>query len=310
MSQLKVYSYRLCLPQRNKSVEKTEALRNFAQGAGAAGDYGKYTKKTVSDESDVGVILGWVHNQGKNAPHLKFRRQAIDHYKARGKHIVSIDSNLFLYKDTSNPLHYLRYSFDGIFPNTGEYCDSVKDPKRWNKLSKDLDLRPRGWRKTGSHILICLQRHGGWSMGGRSVPMWAINIIQEIRQLSDRPIRIRPHPGDRQSAEYLPSILNCGQNNVHLSDPNHSLVDDLKDCWACINHNSSPTVGAAIEGVPIFITDPVTSQCSEIANTDLSCIENPLMPDRVDWLWRLSMFHWSFEDVVSGECWRHMRKFI
>lgn len=307
---IKVISYRQCLPKRNKKQEKTEALRNFAVGVGNAGDTGVYTDKNLTHlvhKSDVGVILGWVHPQSENTPHLRFRKNVIDQYKALNKRVVSIDSNLFLYKNTNNPLHYLRYSYDGIFPNTGEYCDSSIDPNRWNQLSKDLNISPRGWRQSGSHVLICLQRHGGWSMGGRSVPQWALNVIQEIRQHSDRPIRIRPHPGDKSSSSYLSEIINCGRPNVVMSTPGSTLVDDLQDCWAVVNHNSSPTVGAAIEGVPVFVTDPNTSQCREIANFELSQIENPKMPDRTNWMWRLAMFHWSFDDLVSGKCWSHMR---
>jgi hypothetical protein len=74
-------------------------------------------------------------------------------------------------------------------------------------------------------------------------------------------------------------------------------------------NNSSPVVGAAIEGVPIFVTDPSKSQCSEVANLDLSMIEKPSMPDRQPWVERLSMFHWNFDELENGNCWRHMRNY-
>ena len=77
-----------------------------------------------------------------------------------------------------------------------------------------------------------------------------------------------------------------------------------------VNHKSSPTVGAAIEGYPIFVTDPTRSQCAEIANTDLAQIENPNLPDRQTWAERLAMFHWNFAEIESGECWTHMRKYV
>jgi hypothetical protein len=56
--------------------------------------------------------------------------------------------------------------------------------------------------------------------------------------------------------------------------------------------------------------DPLKSQCAEIANTDLSQIENPQMKNRQPWVERLSMFHWNFEELKSGECWQHMKKFV
>lgn len=221
--------------------------------------------------------------------------------------MVAVDSNLFLYANTKNPLHYLRYSFNGVFPSTGIYCDTQIDPSRWQKISRNLNLSLKDYRTTGNHILICLQRSGGWSMGQSSVADWANTVIAQIQTASDRPIVIRAHPGDKSQTEYLPKIN--WSNRVKLST-NPNLVDDLQNCWAAVNHNSSPVVGAAIEGVPIFVTDPARSQCRDIASTDLAQIENPLMPDRQQWVERLSMSHWNFDELRSGECWRHMRKFI
>jgi FlaA1/EpsC-like NDP-sugar epimerase len=68
--------------------------------------------------------------------------------------------------------------------------------------------------------------------------------------------------------------------------------------------------GTRLEGVPVFVTDPVRSQCRDIANTDLSQIETPSMPDRTAWLQRISQFHWSHADLVSGRCWAHMRQWV
>ena len=68
---------------------------------------------------------------------------------------------------------------------------------------------------------------------------------------------------------------------------------------------------APIEGVPAFITDnPGYSQGGDIANTDLSMIETPNMPDREQWIRKLAQCHWSFEDLRSGRCWAHMRNWV
>lgn len=89
-----------------------------------------------------------------------------------------------------------------------------------------------------------------------------------------------------------------------------NLMHDLHQCWAVINHNSSPAVAAAIEGYPVFVTDPERSQCQEIANTDLAQIESPVLPDRLAWVQRLAMSHWKFDELRSGAAWRHIRQFV
>lgn len=296
-----------------KNQEKIDLLKNFSLGIRTAGDTVFDNQSYSYQPTDVGVIQGWLGEGVITTPHLQLRNTVINNQIQNNKYVLAVDSNLFLYANTTNPLHYLRYSFNGVFPNTGIYCDSEIDPGRWTKLSKNLNLTLKDWRTNGDHILLLLQRNGGWSMGDVNIQDWAIQTINTIRKYSDRPIIIRTHPGDKSSKEILkPGHRKCRipfSNNIRLSN-NINLLDDLKNCWAAVNYNSSPVVGAAIEGVPIFVSDPAKSQCREIANTDLNQIENPQMPDRQQWVERLSMFHWNFDELRSGECWQHMRKFI
>lgn len=313
MSKFKVVAYSAGIPPGNKNPEKPLILQNFIQGVNASGDQGILHPGMTALPCDVALVQGFVHEHGKDAPHLRLRKEVIDLQKKNNNRSLIVDSNLFLYRDPRNSRNYLRYSFDGVFPTTGFYFDTIVDSQRWKKVSRDLGIELKPWRTNGNHILICLQRNGGWSMGNIDVQEWAISTINEIRKHSDRPIVIRAHPGDKAAREYLdPRNPKCKikfSKSVRLSN-NINLVDDLKDCWAAVNYNSSPVVGAAIEGVPIFVCDPSKSQCAEIANTDLSKIENPSIPDRQQWVERLSMFHWNFDELRSGECWKHMKKFI
>jgi hypothetical protein len=309
---MKVVAYQSCLPIRNKKAEKLESLIKFCTGVSKNGDEAILHVGNDLVECDVAVILGWVHEDSKNAPHLAVRKNVIDSQLAQGRRVLAIDSSLFLYKDTDNPRHYLRYSFDGIFPNTGEYCDNSPEPNRWWRVAKHLKMDVKPWRSNGSHILLCLQRNGGWSMGKTNVVDWTAQTIMELRKYTNRPIVIRPHPGDRNAINYIGAFNrnNGVLKNVSVSQPGMPYVSDLYNCWAVVNHNSSPTVGAAIEGIPIFVTDTIRSQSRDIANTDLSQIENPAMPDRLPWLYRLAMMHWSFNDLDAGFCWQHMRKYV
>lgn len=313
---MQVVSYLATLPK--KVVERTTGDRNkvltlerFAEGVNRCGDHGKISRDSIYQPSDVAMMLGWVHENGKSAPHLTFRQEIVNRQLQAKKRVVIADSSLFVYKNIENPKYYLRYSFDGVFPTTGEYCNQIPDPDRWKAIQKDIGVSLKPWRTQGDHILICLQRDGGWSMGGGSVLTWLEKTIRIIRQVSIRPILIRPHPGDKQWPVYLKQYrLRTGYNNVHLSNVERPLLHDLQNCWAVVNHNSSPGVAAAIEGVPVFVTDPDRSQCTAVANTSLLQMENPLMPDRQQWIERLSQCHWSHDDLVSGACWAHMRKFV
>lgn len=295
--------YHCSVPPGNKNLEKPLILTNFAQGVRQTGDQVVDVRDHQCRSADVGVIQGWTHEIGTR-PHLKLRSDVIrSHHKT-----VAVDSNLFLYKDKTNPGNYLRYSFNGIFPTTGIYCDDRVDPARWQQIQRDLKLTVKDYRLQGSHVLLCLQRNGGWSMSGLDVVAWTRDTIRTIQQHSSRPIVIRAHPGDKNSTEYLAQLKNMP--GVSVSSPGRTMEQDLINCWAVVNYNSSSVVGAAIEGYPVFVTDPTRSQCRDIANTDLSQIETPVLHDRQHWLERISMFHWNFQELASGACWRHMRQYV
>jgi hypothetical protein len=320
---MKVVCYLATLPKKleytseqslKAATDKLNTLKFFIQGVQACGDEGVIVDDATYQPSDVAVILGWVHEHGKTASHLQLRQQILDGQRAYNGRTVIADSNLFLYKNTTNPGYWLRYSFDGIFPNTGQYCDTAPDPARWSAVQQNLNIHLKPWRTQGNHVLLCLQRDGGWSMGGVEVLDWAMKIILQLRRYTNRPIRIRAHPGDKRAKKYCDRLIKLcvGRRllNVELSTSDTSLEHDLKNCWAVVNHNSSPAVGAAIEGIPVFVTDPERSQVREIAETRLDKIETPTTPDRDAWIQRLSQFHWSHQELQDGTAWAHMRKFV
>jgi hypothetical protein len=317
---MKVVSYTATLPKKEqytaeslkKATDKVNTLKYFVEGVNAVGDEGIIETGMNYQPSDVAVILGWVHEHGKTAAHLQFRQHILNGQLAAGGRTIIADSNLFLYKNKENPGYWLRYSYDGIFANTGEYCDQSPDPERWATIQAQCGVQIKPWRTAGNHILLCLQRDGGWSMAGWDVVDWAIKTIVEIRKYSDRPIRIRPHPGDKRAVKYCDRLLKLCQGRqltkIEVSRADASLTQDFVNCWAVVNHNSSPGVAAAIEGIPIFLTDPERSQARDVATLSLNRMENPFMPDRAAWIQQISQFHWSHQELQLGKCWEHMKK--
>jgi len=166
VSNITAVAYYAGIPPNNSNPEKPQILDYFCQGVVASGDTAIAHTGMDTLRCDVALIQGFVHEHGKSAPHLQLRKNAVNLQKSTNKRSLIVDSNLFLYADKSNPLHYLRYSFDGVFPTTGFYFDQDVDPARWEQISRDLGIGLKPWRTHGNHILICLQRNGGWSMRG------------------------------------------------------------------------------------------------------------------------------------------------
>lgn len=308
-----IKSYLSSLPAHINADEKTNALTYFAEGAARNGDVATTTRSQIYEACDVGAIIGnaFDSNPGKTRlSHYKVRKMVMETQQQLSRYWLSIDSNVFIYKDRTNPHKYLRYSFNGVFPATGIYCNDTPGDENWNNIRRDyaMDLKP--WRSSnGRHITICLQRPMGWSMRGANLMDWLNNTYREIRRYSDRPIRIRWHPGDYKN---MPVNFDLSKfSNTILSPQNRPIQEDLNKSWALVCHNSTPSAVSVIEGIPAFITDdPAYSQAGDVANTDFSQLENPWMPDREQWIRKLAQCHWSFADLRSGRQWAHMRQWV
>jgi len=308
MKKVTVSAYINTIPPSARRSHKAELLVNFIRGVNANKDSGKVydIRYNRPIPSDVALLQGWVHEDSSTSPHLNLRRAVIKRQQDENDNIIVIDSNLFGYNvDKLHHMLYHRFSMGGVFPTTADYFDGVVDQNRWTQIAKDLSINVKPWRKSGSYILLCCQRNQGWSMKGLDVVKWINNTVKELRKYTDRGILVRAHPGDKHAHRYL------RETKLKVSN-NKSIKKDFEKAWATITYNSSPGVASAIEGVPIYVTDPIpeTSQAYAVANTDLSTIENPTTFNRNEWLERLAMCHWKMDELSNGDAWKHIKQFI
>lgn len=304
---LKVASYLMGIPPGNTNPEKPAIIVNFIEGVWKSGDQGTIVTDYTPVDADVAVVQGYVHPGSKNVPHLNLRKAVFEKQQREGKRSIIVDSNLFLYADPGNTRGYLRYSYDGIFPNTGEYCNANPDPARWDLISKNLNLTLKPLKKNGGDILICCQRDGGWSMGDNKLMPWLVKTIAQVKKHTDRKIVVRFHPGDKGILNHKRALARYRLTNVIVTH-NDNILQDFKTAHAVINYNSSPAVAAAIEGIPTFVLDPKHSQAAEVSHYDLSELENIREFNRELWVQRMAQMHWSLDELKDGTAWQHLRK--
>ena len=300
---MKVAVYLAGVPVKAKNEFKRDLLTRFAYGAKKSGDEIYIVDNYTVIDADIAVLQGWVGM--KQAPHLKLRQDVINHQRANGKHTLVIDSNLFGFLEPNDFNRYLRYSLDGIFPTTGYYFDSNIDRTRWDTIKSNYGFNERAWQSTGKHVLICLQRAGGWSMDGLDVIQWIGSIVPAIKKYTDKPILVRGHPG---SLKTIPEIQ---RRFPELKISNFSDIrDDLSRACATITYNSSPGIASLLWGIPAWITDPrpQRSQAYPYAELDLSNLSNPECKDRTELYHRLSQCHFNMAELDSGLAWQFMRQ--
>jgi len=313
---ISVVGYMKVIPPGNKKPQKPLIIKNFIEGVNRCGDKGIVSNSWTLIPTDVAVLQGFVHQQPQKHRHLMLRKTVYETQQKRNKRTMIVDSSLFLYADPTQSKNYLRYGFDGIFPNTAEYCWDNPDPLRWEVIKKDLNIDLKPWRLGGGrYILVCCQRDGGWSMDGLKVNVWLQHVIQQIRKFTKREIRIRFHPGDKMSTQWKSLVrqwINSGQSqyqNIVISGAKN-LKDEFVHAQAVVGHNSSPTVASVIEGIPTLVTDPDRAQIKGVNLEKWEDIEAPKEFDRELWIRKIAQTHWTLDEVKSGLAWQHLRNYV
>lgn len=291
------------LSSLNKQVpsRKVDVLMAFAEGARFHG-----ARTFVQPNYDVvpaklAVILGWPSplQEGKN---IRLRSAVVKEQKRQGRHTMCIDASTFKFHDKEGK--YLRYSLNGVFYDTSEYANKNSDDRRWMCIANDLGLSLDPWKTTGSHVLLLMQRDGGWSMKGLNPIEWVKQKVLQVRQVTDLPIIVRPHPGKKID---LSSLQNW---NVSISDSrNKTLQEDLQDAKAACVFNSSSGVASVLRGVPLIVDDP-SSVCWAVADHSLHGINNPTFYDRQQWIYDLAAAHWSDDESRQGLVYQKFMPYI
>jgi hypothetical protein len=152
-----------------------------------------------------------------------------------------------------------------------------------------------------------MQRDGGFAMKTLDPMVWLADKIKQIRAVTKRPIVIRPHPGAYNLNEFKWVLQHPA---VSVVDPlRTSLLKNLKSAYTAVYFNSSASVAAACEGLPIFVDD---ESCVgwDVANKSIANIENPTQFDRRQWIYDLAAAHWTDDDGRSGRIYRKFKPFL
>ena len=60
----------------------------------------------------------------------------------------------------------------------------------------------------------------------------------------------------------------------------------------------------------MLVVSELTPFAKKVVIGNLELLETPMLSDRQQWIERLSMCHWNFQELSNGSAWQHMRKFV
>lgn len=285
-----------------KHSRKIQCLESFAAGVRAEGDTVKIEWNYTYTPSKLAVMLGWAttNTGGRN---ITLRKQIIAQQRKANRNTMCIDASCWKYLD--NHGSYLRYSLDGPFYDRAEYANKNSTPDKWLEISQALNVQLKPEVPRDGYILICMQRDGGFAMKTLNPMIWLREKIQQIRNVTQRPIMIRPHPGQYDMKDF--AMYRNNRNNITVVHPEQTtLLENLQHAHSAVFFNSSASVAAVCEGVPIFVDDASCVSWA-VANKDISKIETPEVFAKEQWIYDLSAAHWSDEDARAG---RIYQKFL
>ena len=211
------------------------------------------------------------------------------HYRAAGKPVIIVDVGA-LYRGETWKIALNSITADGYYGHQ-ENLDWDRPRKLGISLAINLSRNPR--------IVIATQHAQSQQVVGLvSMEGWVIQQIEKLRQFTDRPIVVRPHPRsalDQAGLVHLPRdvVIEQPVKIVNTYD-SYNLAFD---CHAMVNHNSGPGIQAALAG-----TRPIVDRTS-LAHPVSVCyadIEQPYTAERDQWLTEICHTEYTLDEIRKG----------
>lgn len=232
-----------------------------------------------NNSADAAVIWSMLWS-GRMRPN----REIYHMYRQQGKPVIVAEVGMIrrgtTWKIGINGTGINSYNFDNLIPNR----------------AAALGLQPRPWR-SGANIVIAMQRHDSEQWAGQpDIGKWLADTVTQIKQHTDRPIVIRPHP---RGVCHTPSGCLIDKPKFTVGSYDDFDFDRVLGNAHCVlNWNSGPGPQALISGIPAFVGP--TSLASPIADWNLIQIDQPPRPDRNQWLEQLAHTEWTLEEIKTG----------
>jgi hypothetical protein len=149
--------------------------------------------------------------------------------------------------------------------------------------------------KPQPNIIIAAQHDRSLQVAGIDTSAWIMYTVNTLKNSTDRPITIRPHPRSRLALGQLPPGVTV---ETPRKLPNtYDSFDMHFDCHAVVNLNSGPGIQAGIAGVRPIV-DATSLACPVgISTVDL---EQPYTVDREQWLAQICHTEYTLDELQRG----------
>jgi hypothetical protein len=211
------------------------------------------------------------------------------HYRALNRPVIVIDVGA-LYRGETWKIALNNITADGYYGHT-EQLDWDRPRKLGISLAINVSRNPR--------IVIAAQHACSLQVENLiSREHWIMDQIKQLRQVTDRPIVVRPHPRSPLDQYKLISL----PKNILIERPlkitnTYDSYNLAFDCHAIVNYNSGPGIQAALAGTRPLVDSTSLAYPVSIKTED---IEQPYMADRDQWLVEICHTEYTLDEITTG----------
>lgn len=210
-------------------------------------------------------------------------------YRERGCPVICVDVGA-LYRGETWKIALNSITANGYYGHT-ENLDWDRPRRLGISLAINVSRNPR--------IVVAAQHARSLQVLGLvSMEGWVVRQVEQLRQVTDRPIVVRPHPRsplDWAGLVHLPPDVVIEQP-VKI-DNTYDSYNLAFDCHALVNHNSGPGIQAALAGTRPIVDKSSLAHPVSVGMTD---IEQPYTVDRDQWLTEICHTEYTVEEIEQG----------
>ena len=208
-----------------------------------------------------------------------------EHYRSQGRPVIVIEIGA-LYRGNTWKIAVNNINAQGYY---GHLDNLDWDRPAKLKLSLATQVKPK------PNIIVALQHDRSLQVSGTNMSDWLHSTLTVLRNNTDRPITVRPHPRCRMYLKNLPPDVTIEMPNKL---PNtYDSFDMHYDCHALVNYNSGPGIQAAIAGVRPLVEFTSLAYPVGVGFAD---IEQPYVKDRELWFTQICHTEYTVEELERG----------